>query len=297
MTHVGSGSHALRLVRVERPESVIIHAAGSRSTTVLVVASGKGGTGTSVSAALLALAVAGEGRQVLLVDGTESYGALHLMLGVVPRHPLTALRGGDVDADDLLTPVDGSLALFPGGAHDEPEVAPLSQAERQILSGRVRELYERFDMVVVDAGSRLEAVLTACEGGVTRLLLVTPEERISMAAAHALLKAADARMPGLPVDVLANRCDETEGDAVHAHMQSAALRFLQRDLGHAGCIPADPCLQGGLGAGMTLQDAAAGSPAAMAARAAGLRIVNDARSRGPRLRPLPTANPPLARHA
>ena len=282
---------------MERPQDVIIHPAGSGNATVLVVASGKGGTGTSVSAALLALAVAGEGRRVLLVDGTESYGALHMMLGVTPGHTLAALRDGGVTASDLVIPVDGTLELFPGGAHEDPETSALSQGERRLLASQVRELYDDFDLVVVDAGSRLDAILTACDGGVTRLMLVTPEDRIAMAAAHALLRAIDSRMPGLPADLLASRCEEGEATAVHAHMQSAALRFLQRDLGLAGHIPADPCLQGGLGAGMTLQDAAAGSPAALAARTAGLRIINDARSHGPRLRPLASTIPQLVRHA
>lgn len=251
---------------------------GSAHTTVLVVASGKGGAGSSVVSALLGLAVAGEGRQVLLVDGTESYGALHLMLGLTPRHPLSALRGGGTEVEDMLMPVGDSLALFPGGADDHLEAAPLGQAERRLLFQRVRELYARFDLVVVDAGSRLEAVLTACDGGVTRLLLVVPEEQLAMAASHALLKSVDSRRPGLPVDVLANRCDEVEGRAVHGHLATAAERFLRRSVGYAGSIPADSCLQGGLGAGMTIQDAAAGSPAAIAARGAGLRILSDSRT-------------------
>ncbi len=249
--------------------------AGSINTTVLVVASGKGGTGTSVVSALLGLAVAGEGRQVLLVDGTESYGALHHMLGVTPRHPLAALRGDQADVEDLLTPVDERLSLFPGGADENSDLAPLSQTERQLLFRRVRELYSSYDLVVVDAGSRLEAVLTACNGGVTRLLLVVPDERIAMAASHGLLKAVDARNPGLPVDILANRCDDEEGAAVHTHLANAAERFLQRSVGYAGSIPADQCLQGGMGAGMTIQDAAAGSPAAIAARSAGLHMLSE----------------------
>jgi hypothetical protein len=46
-------------------------------------------------------------------------------------------------------------------------------------------------------------------------------------------------------------------------------------VGFAGAVPDDPCLQGGLGAGMTVQDAAAGSPAALAARVAGLRLMDE----------------------
>ncbi|HEU4629155.1 MAG TPA: cellulose synthase operon protein YhjQ/BcsQ [Gemmatimonadaceae bacterium] len=243
--------------------------------TVLVIASGKGGTGVSLTAALLGLTVAGEGRQVLLVDGTESYGALHLMLGVTPRHPLAALRGGDTQAEELLAPVAETLALFPGGGDDGAAVAPLSAAERQLLFRRVAELYARYDLVVVDAGSRLEAVLTACDGGVTRLLLVTSDDPITMAAMHALLKAVEARRPGLPVEVLVNRAGVAEAERIAAQLRDAAARFLGRTLDFAGALPDDPCLQGGLGAGMTVQDAAAGSPAALAAREAGLRLLND----------------------
>jgi MinD-like ATPase involved in chromosome partitioning or flagellar assembly len=265
----------LRDTPPERPAHVNAHPATSSDATVLVIASGKGGTGVSLATALLGLAVAGEGRQVLLVDGTESYGALHLMLGVTPRHPLAALRGGAAEAEELLTPVAETLSLFPGGGADGEAVAPLSAAERQLLFGRVAELYERYDLVVVDAGSRLEAVLTACAGGVSRLLLVTSEDRIAMAATHALLKAVAARQPDLPVDVLVNRAGAPEAEQVATYLRDAAARFIGRELGFAGAIPDDPCLLGGLGAGMTVQDAAAGSPAALAARAAGLRLLND----------------------
>lgn len=266
---------ALRAGAPARPPHVNAPALLTAPTTVLVVASGKGGTGTSLVSALLGLTAAGEGRRVLLVDGTESYGALHLMLGVVPRHPLAALRGGQASAAELLTPVAEGLSLFPGGGADEPHAAPLGMAERQLLFRRVAELYDGHDLVVVDAGSRLEAVLTACGGGVSRVLLVATEDQIAMAAAHALLKALDARMPGLPVDVLVNRATEHDAAAVHAHLATAAGRFAGRTVGFAGAVPDDACLQGGLGAGMTVQDAAAGSPAALAARAAGLRLMDE----------------------
>lgn len=252
-----------------------VHVAEPTGATVLVVASGKGGTGVSLVTALLGLAMAGEGRRVLLVDGTESYGALHLMLGVVPRHPLAALRGGQAQVEELLTPVAETLTLFPGGGADEPDATPLSATERQLLFRRVRELYDDFDLVVVDAGSRLEAVLTACGGGVTRLLAVATDDQITMAASHALLKAVEARIPGLPVDVVVNRSTDADAREVYGHLRTAAAQFLRRPVGLAGAVPHDPCLQGGLGAGMTIQDAAAGSPAALAARDTGLRLAGE----------------------
>lgn len=248
------------------------HAFTQADPTVLVVASGKGGTGVSLVSALLGLAMAEEGRRVLLVDGTDSYGALHVMLGVAPRHRLAELRGGTVQAEELLTPVTDLLTLLPGGA-DEAGAAPLSTTERQVLSRRARELFDGFDLVVVDAGSRLDAVLGACGDGVEQLLIVATDDQITMAASHALLKAVDARLPGLAVNVVVNRADDAQAIAVHDHLSTAAAQFLGREVGHAGALPHDHCLQAAMGAGMTVQDAAAGSPAAIAARDIGMRLV------------------------
>ena len=249
---------------------------------MLVVASGKGGTGTSLVSALLALAVAGEGQRVLLVDGTEHFGALHHMLGVRPRHPLSALRDGAVEMASLFTPVAETLALFPGGGDELDAVAPLDAAERETIFARLRELYAGFDLVVVDAGSRLEAVLTACGGGVTRLVLVAGDDQIALAATHALLKAVTARLGSVAAEVVVNRCAGEGAAELFAPLAEAAERFLDRRLELAGAIPHDPCLQGGLGAGMALQDAAAGSPCALAARLIGLRLVNTPESRAAR---------------
>lgn len=245
---------------------------------IVVVASGKGGTGVSLVSALVGLAVAGEGRRVLLVDGTDSYGALHVMLGVEPRHRLAELRGGTVQAEALLVTVTETLSLLPGGA-DEPGEQPMSATERQLLSRRARELYDGFDLVVVDAGSRLDAVLGACGDGVDRLVVLATDDQVTMAASHALIKAVEARLPGLPVDVLVNRADEGAAAVVHGHMATAAMQFLGREVGHAGAVPHDHCLQTGMGAGMTVQDAAAGSPAAVAARDVGLRLCDAIQSR------------------
>ena len=275
---------ALRRRPAVRPAGVNAHIPTSptrpSAPTVLVLASGKGGTGVSLVSALLGLAVAEEGWRVLLVDGTDGFGALHHMLGVVPRRPLSDLRGGRTEVDELLTPVTDTLALLPGGGAEQGP--PLTDGERQLVFHRVADAYGGYDLVVVDAGSRLDAVLAACTGGVTRLLVVATEDRLSLAASHALLAAAEERLPGLPVEVVVNRATARESIAVHDRLAASVERVLGRAVRLAGAIPDDRCLEGGLGAGMTVQDAAAGSPAAAAARAAGLQLLTDDRMPSPR---------------
>lgn len=223
---------------------------------VLVVGSGKGGVGTSSLAALLALAAAREERRVLLVDADGVLGSQHLLFGVGAGPGFGALAGGEVEAEQLLVPLADNLTLLPGGGD------PLGNAERQALFRRVAALYPAYDLVVVDGGSRLDSVRAACAAGAARLVAVSTGDRISLAATYALVKAVGERFPTLAVDLLFNRATADEAESAWTEIQGATRHFLQRSVSLAGAVPDDRCLQAGILAGMSLPDAAAGSPAA-----------------------------------
>src|SRR5690606_7067058 len=117
------------------------------------------------------------------------------------------------------------LDLLPGGGAEAAGSA-IAAGERQALFRRIASLYPAYDLVVVDGGSRLDAVLTACGPGATRLVAVTTPDRVSLAASYALVKVVSGRYPELPVTVLANRGDEGAAESI----RSAAQHFLDRDL-------------------------------------------------------------------
>jgi MinD-like ATPase involved in chromosome partitioning or flagellar assembly len=134
-------------------------------------------------------------------------------------------------------------------------------------------------LIVLDGGSRLDAVCACCEsaaapanaGGV-RLLVVTDTDPIALAASYALVKAARERTAALPdgavtCDVIVNRHDEDSAALGFAQIAQASADFLGATVRHAGTIPDDGSLALALRAGMPLQDAAAGSPAAVATHA------------------------------
>lgn len=252
------------------------------ATTVVVVGSGRGGSGTSVAAALLALSAAAAGRRVLLADLDEHVGPQRLLLGVAPAHGLSALRTG-LAPEALLVPVSTTLSLLPGGGDD----TPLDPAERRALLRRATATFAAHDVVVLDAGSRLDAVRAglqtawaaarAGDGNLAvRLLVVTGSDPIALAAAYALVKgvAADdaADRPSLPIDVLASRLDDDEARRTFEHVDAAARQFLQQPLRFAGTLPDDATLAVALRAGMPLQDAAVGSPAAVAMQTIAARL-------------------------
>lgn len=259
--------------------------AGSGGTTafvprpgVIVLGSGKGGVGTSLIAALLALEAAGRGDRVLLVDADETVGSLHLMFGVDDAGPgLGALRDPDVDVEDLLKQVAPGISLLPGGGGGVDATLSSALGERRSLLRRIGGLYDGFPTVIVDGGSRLESVMAACAVGAERLLCVTTADRISLAASYALFKVARARFHGLPVDLVVNRADATEGSDLHALVGRAARSFLSTDIGFGGTLPVSTEVEGRLQAGASLygldiRSDVAGAAAALYERLFGERV-------------------------
>ena len=243
----------------------------------MLVASGRGGSGTTLLAALLAVAAAGDGYRVLLIDADDFVGPLAMMLGVQPAAGWQDLRGGRVSAADIATPVSTTLTLIAGGAPrvGDTDVIPVSSAERRSCMRRASALADGADLVVVDCGSRLDTVLAsiAPHAG-ERLVAVTGgADPVALAATFALCKAVHARHSALALDLLVNRHEAPEAIACFDAVDAGVRGFLGTTLRFAGAVPSDSTLDAALRAGMPFPDAAAGSPAATAAHDAVMRVL------------------------
>lgn len=237
-----------------------------RASGRTLVASGKGGVGTSVIACLTALSASARGDQVLLVDATDSGGALHHLFGARPEHGLWSRPDRALAPETMLVPIGETLTLLPSGTATEG--APvLSVADRQNALRRVAHLLHGYDAVVIDGGSRLETIAALVDMMSPRLALVTSADRLSLAANYALVKSLVARDPGLAISIVANRHGEDVAAEACEFLRGACTHFLGRSLDIAGAIPDDACLQAAVGAGMTIADASEGSMAADAVRA------------------------------
>jgi len=270
---------ALRSFVARRPNGAAAAAHGGAQ--VVVVGSGKGGAGTSVVAALVAVAAAATGKRVLLVDADPHVGPQRYLFGIAPSPSIADLRAG-VEPAAIAVPVSATLTLVPGGPPVSAGATPADPAEQRALLRRVATLYPEHELVVIDGGSRLDAVSACLEsaGLPARLLVVTDTDPIALAASYALVKAARERtaaIAGGPVaaDVLVNRQDDESGRLGFAQVARACVEFLGATVRHAGTLPEDGSLALALRAGMPLQDAAAGSPAAVATQALVERLLID----------------------
>lgn len=243
----------------------------------LLVASGKGGVGTSVIASLAALSAAERGDRVLLVDATEAGGTLHHLFGVRPTHSLWMLSDPHADPSQTLLTIDDKLTLVAGGTSGTA-IAPITDNERRSSLARLAHIYQNYDTIVFDGGSRLDTISAVSELADPTLLLVTSADRLALAANYALVKSVSARKDNAPISVVANRHGESLAEEACDFLVGACSHFLGRTIDVAGAVPDDPCLQAAVGAGMTVRDALDGSPAAEAVRGILTRVVPSSRA-------------------
>jgi flagellar biosynthesis protein FlhG len=227
----------------------------SPGVPVFVVGSGKGGVGQSIVSALFATALAAKGRRVLLLDGEQNLGNLHLLLGIRPAVPLASLLDGERSPADMVQAVGPNLWCVPGESGAESLYA-LDARDRARLHYRLSALYDDFEVVVVDAGAGLESAVRAAAMRATRFVVVTAPEPTALTGAYALVKSVHFQVPDLPIDMLVNRClMADDGPQTHVRLAAAAGRLLGRDIRYLGAVPEDPALRtvvGALGPGRLL---------------------------------------------
>lgn len=282
-TRIASQSEVLRRAAIAyagATPSSASHAAAIAGVPTLLCASGRGGSGTSLVAALIAVAAAGDGRRVLLIDGDELVGPHAMLLGAKPWAGWQDLRGGRVQTRDVATPVSASLTLVAGGAPrraaDDTSVTP-NPTERRACMRRVSALAEGHDLVVVDCGSRLETLFATVAPQMHErvVAVMSGKDPIALAATFALCKAINHRYSELNIDVVVNRHDTEEARHCFDLIEAGTRQFLPNcPISFAGAVPLDSTLDAVLRAGMPFLDAAAGSPAAHAAHALALRALS-----------------------
>ncbi|MBX9928091.1 MAG: AAA family ATPase [Gemmatimonadaceae bacterium] len=231
---------------------------------IVVVAGAKGGLGTSTTAALMALTAAERGRRTLLIDTDAHVGTIHRWFGLDAPRSIADFARGDCSVDEAALHLADGLFLLPGGP-GTCRAPGLTANDRRALHRRLSAVTPRFDLTIIDAGAQLEALVAAGTVGVRRLIAVGNVDPVALAASFALLKAADARWPGIPVEWLVPRHEEARARRAFDHLQLGSARFLGRELVFAGTIPEDSDLESRLAAGHTLPGAAIGTAALTAA--------------------------------
>ena len=208
----------------------------------LVIGSGRGDVGSSSIAINLALELCDTGHRVCLFDADSAGTGVGLLLGLAARGTLQQLLGGECTLDQLLLEGPGGLWVVPA-AGDLADFIRADPDQQRRLLRMLGELEQRFDYLVIDAGSGIHRQLIQLPLAADDLLMVITPEPASVDDAFSALKRLKRYGFERPVQVLVNKAENrTQAHDSFQRLRSAALRFLQLDTHYLGYVLSDATL-------------------------------------------------------
>ncbi|MTE20780.1 AAA family ATPase [Streptomyces sp. TRM43335] len=159
--------------------------------TVVTVTGAKGGVGTTLLAVQLALAARASGRGTALVDMDLQAGDVGSYLDVQFRRSIADLAGiNDISPrvlDDAVYSHSTGVALLLAPAEGERGEEVDDRATRQVLGA----LRSRYEVVVIDCGTQMNAANAAAVETADTALLVTTPDVVAVRAAKRMVRLWD----------------------------------------------------------------------------------------------------------
>lgn len=217
----------LETVRLELHERL-------RRTRLVAVTSGKGGVGKTTLSVNLAVALARQGKRVLLFDADLGLGNVHVFAGLNPTVTL-------LDVLDGRSSVSGAIMEGPGGIHvicGASGIGRLADVSASTLEKLGRDLLHAaapYDVLLIDTGAGISmSVMHFLRMAQDAIVVATPNLAATLDA-YGVMKLVRENRLSARLHLLINQADD-EAQAARAleRIAGCAGRFLQctpRDLG------------------------------------------------------------------
>jgi len=215
----------------------------TRPVKVIAVTGGKGGVGKTTVSANLAVAIAAQGRDVMLVDADFGLANVDVLLGLHTRFNLGHVMKGQCSLEDAIVTGPHGLQIVPA-ASGMKHMANLSEAEHAGIIRAFSDLYHRVEVLVVDTAAGLGDSVTTFTQAAHHVVVVVCDEPASITDAYALIKVLSREHGVQRFQILANQTRRSgEGPDLYQKISRVCDRFLSVTLEYAGSVPFDDYLR------------------------------------------------------
>src|SRR5918992_4651351 len=101
---------------------------GGTPTRVFTVTSGKGGVGKTNVVANLAIALARQGKRVLVLDADLGLGNMDILLGLTPKNTIEHVLNGSRSLSEIMPPGPSGIKILPASS-GLPHLTALTEAQ------------------------------------------------------------------------------------------------------------------------------------------------------------------------
>ena len=214
-----------------------------RPVKVVAVASGKGGVGKTSVSVNLAVTLARQGKNVILMDADLGLANVDVLLGLNTRYNLSHVISGERTLEEVITNGPAGVRIVPA-ASGKGRMAHLTTAEHGGLIRAFGALNDDVDIMLIDTAAGISTDVITFARAAHEVMVVVCDEPASLTDAYALIKVLNRQHDVDRFHILANMTSSSyEGRELFAKLSRVAQRFLEVSLTYMGAIPQDDFLR------------------------------------------------------
>ncbi len=236
----------------------------AKPVRVVAITSGKGGVGKTNVSVNLALALANEGKNIMLMDADFGLANVDVLLGVHATHNLKHVISGELSLEEIIVEGPSGLKIVPASSGTQA-MAELNSAQHAGLIRAFSELSFNIDTLIIDTAAGITGSVISYSRAAQEVVVVLCDEPASLTDAYALLKLLNKEYGINRFHILANMVNSVqEGRILFSKLIKVTDRYLDVAMDFMGAIPQDDYLRKAVQKQRAVVDAYPRSKAAMA---------------------------------
>lgn len=214
-----------------------------RPVQVIAVTSGKGGVGKTNVSINIAVALARQQLEVLILDADLGLANVDVLLGLQPKYNLADVISGSAGLDETLIYGPRGIRIVPAASGDK-EMMDLNAHEQAAIIRAFGELSYVPDVMIVDTAAGISSSVVQFVRASHQVLVVVCDEPASLTDAYAIIKVLSQNFGIRRFQVVTNMTrSAAEGRALFQKILKVADKYLDVILHHLGNVPYDAKLR------------------------------------------------------
>lgn len=231
---------------------------------VIAVTGGKGGVGKTNVTLNTAIAMAKQGKRVMVLDADLGLANVDVMLGLRVEKNLSHVLRGECLLEEVLVEGPHGVKIAPATSGSQ-SMTELSPTEHAGLIRAFSEMRSKIDVLIVDTAAGISDMVVSFSRASQDIMVVVCDEPTSLTDAYALIKILNRDHGVFRFKIVANMVrNMREGQELFAKLSKVCNRFLDVALELVATIPHDENVRKAVRKQKAIVDAFPASPAAKA---------------------------------